>query len=165
MTLFDQLQAQNQKTQTIRPYTPLQVINYFLRYLSNLSSQDYDNYYHVRLILHYPFKQLTDLLSFDGSNYRSYTDAFQAYRQLYTYLDDFYTDLEADGQDIDSKDSDSVYNNSDNEPLADFEAFACRQPSNNDLTCSFTDDLGNYELDRTYDQTLHVSRNIITPKA
>jgi hypothetical protein len=101
-------------------------------------------------MLHYPFKQFTDLLSFDRHNYRLYTDAFQACKQLYTHPDDFYTDIVADDQDTESEDR-SVRNESDDKPLADFEAFARRQPYNDDLTCSFTDNLGSCDLDRIYD--------------
>lgn len=115
-------------------------------------------------MLYHPFKQLTDLLSFDGSYYGSYTDAFRACRQLHTYADDVYTDLGADSQDTDSEDE-LVGNESDNEPLADFELFARRRPGNNDLTCSFTDDLGSRELDRAYNWTSHVGRDITTPEA
>ena len=102
-------------------------------------------------MLHHPFERFADLLSFDRCDYGSYTDAFQAYRRLYTHPDDFYTDPVADGQDTDSEDDESVHNESDDEPLADFEAFARRRPGHDDLTCSLTDELGSRELDRVYD--------------
>jgi hypothetical protein len=114
-------------------------------------------------MLHYPFRQLTDLLSFDGSYYGSYTDAFQACRQLHTYTDDVYTDLGANSQDTDSKDK-LVCNESDNEPLANFKLFACRRPRD-DLTYSFIYDLGSRYLDCAYDWTSHVGRDIMTVKA
>ena len=41
------------------------------------------------------------------------------------YLDDFYTDVQAKSDKTDSKDSKSVDTESKNEPLADFELFAC----------------------------------------
>jgi ATP-dependent DNA helicase PIF1 len=165
VTLFDWLRAWNWKTWTVRPRAPLRVINYFPRYSSDLSSQEYESYCRVRLMLHHPFKQLTDLLSFGGSHYGSYTDALRACRQLHTHPDDFYTDREADSQDTDSEDSESVGNESSDEPLADFELFARRRPRNDDLTCSFTDDLGSRELDRAYNWTSHVGRDITTPEA
>jgi hypothetical protein len=115
-------------------------------------------------MLHHPFEQFTDLLSFDGHNYGSYTDAFQACRQLHTHPDDFYTDVVADDQDTESEDG-SVRDENDDEPLADFEAFARRRPYNDDLTCSFTDNLGSRDLDRIYDWTSHVGRNMTTPEA
>jgi ATP-dependent DNA helicase PIF1 len=162
VSLFDWLRAWNWRTWTVRPRAPPRVINYFPRYSSDLSSQEYDNYCRVRLMLHHPFQRFTDLLSFDSCDYGSYIDAFRACKRLHTHPDDFYTDLEADGQDTDS-DSDSVCNESSDEPLADFELFARRRPRD-DLTCSFTDDLGSRELDRAYDWTSHVGRDIITPE-
>ena len=102
-------------------------------------------------MLHHPFERFTDLLSLDGCDYGSYIDAFRACRRLHAHPDDFYTDLVADGQDTDSEDSESVRNESDDEPLADFEVFARRRPRNDDLTCSFTDDLGSRDLDHAYD--------------
>ena len=48
-------------------------------------------------MLYYLFERFTDLLSLDGYDYGSYIDAFRAYRRLYAHLDDFYTDLVANG--------------------------------------------------------------------
>ena len=101
-------------------------------------------------MLYHPFKRVADLLSFDGSDYGSYPDAFRACRRLYTHLDDFYTDLVADDQDTESEDNESVRNESGDEPLTNFKLFARRRPRD-DLTCSFTDDLGSRDLDRVYD--------------
>ena len=110
-------------------------------------------------MLHYLFRQPTDLLSFDGCDYRSYVDAFRACRQLHTHTDDFYTNLVANN-DTDS-DEESVCTDYSNGPLADFEVFA-RQWPRDDLTCSFTDDLSSRDLDRIYDWSLYVSRNLTT---
>jgi ATP-dependent DNA helicase PIF1 len=161
VSLFDWLRAWNWKTWTIRPIAPLRVINYFPRYSSDPTSPEYDDYCRVRLMLHHPFERCTDLLSFDGHNYGSYTDAFRDCQRLHTHPDDFYTDPVADDQDTES-DDESVPE-SDDEPLADFEVFARRRPPNdNDLTCSFTDDVGSRELDRVYDWMSHVGRDIST---
>jgi hypothetical protein len=116
-------------------------------------------------MLHHPFQRFTDLLSFDGCDYGSYIDAFQACGRLHTHPDDFYADRRADNQDTDSEDDESVRNESDAEHLADFELFARRRPRNDDLTCSFTDDLGSRDLDRVYDWTSHVGRDITTAEA
>jgi len=116
-------------------------------------------------MLYYSFECLIDLLSLDRCDYRSYIDAFRAYRRLHVHLDDFYTDLVADSHNTDSEDSESVRNESDDEPLVDFEVFARQWPYNDDLTCSFTDDLGSCSLDRTYDWTSYVGRNTTTPEA
>jgi hypothetical protein len=116
-------------------------------------------------MLHHPFQQPTDLLSFDGCDYGSYPDAFHACQRLHTHLDDFYTDPATDDQDTDSEDDELAPDEGIDEPLADFEAFARRRPGNDDLTCSLTDDLGSRELDRTYDWTSHVGRDLTTPDA
>jgi hypothetical protein len=127
-------------------------------------SREYEDYCRVRLMLHHPFERVTDLLSFDRCDYGSYTDAFRACTRLHTHPDDFYTDPVANDQDTDSEDDESVCDESDNGPLADFEVFARRRPGNDDLTCSFTDNLGSRDLDRAYDWTSHVGRNTITPE-
>ena len=116
-------------------------------------------------MLYYPFQCFTDLLSFDRYSYRSYIDAFQACGRLYTHLDDFYTDRGADNQDTDSKDDELVRNESDAEHLADFELFARRQRRTDDLTCSFTDDLGSRDLDHAYNWMSHIGRDITTAEA
>ena len=54
------------------------MINYFPRYANDLASKQYEDYCRVRLMLHHPFKHLTDLLSFNGYNYESYRDAYIA---------------------------------------------------------------------------------------
>jgi PIF1-like helicase len=164
VTLFDWLRAWNWPIWTVRPRAPLRVINYFPRYSSDPMSRAYEDYCRVRLMLHHPFERVTDLLSFDRCDYGSYTDAFRACTRLHTHPDDFYTDPVANDQDTDSEDDESVCDESDNGPLADFEVFARRRPGNDDLTCSFTDNLGSRDLDRAYDWTSHVGRNTITPE-
>ena len=59
-------------------------------------------------------------------------------------------DLVANGQDTDSEDGELACNKSSDKPLADFELFACQWPCNNNLMCSFTDDLGSCKLDHVY---------------
>ena len=54
-------------------------------------------------MLYHLFTSLTDLLSFDSYTFKSYIKAFKACRQLYTHLEDFYTNLEAEGSDLDNK--------------------------------------------------------------
>jgi ATP-dependent DNA helicase PIF1 len=164
VTLFDWLRAWNWPIWTVRPRAPLRVINYFPRYSSDPMSRAYEDYCRVRLMLHHPFERVTDLLSFDRCDYGSYTDAFRACTRLHTHPDDFYTDPVANDQDTDSEDDESVCDESDNGPLADFEVFARRRPGNDDLICSFTDNLGSRGLDRAYDWTSHVGRNTITPE-
>jgi hypothetical protein len=107
------------------------------------------------------FRQSIDLLSFNSCDYGLYIDTFYACRQLYIYLNDFYTDLVADNN-IDSNDK-SIYTNSNNSPLADFKIFARRRPYNN-LTYSFIDNPNSCNLDRIYDWILYIGYNLIIPE-
>ena len=162
ITLFEWLRTWNWTTWTVRPRAPPRLINYFPRYSSDPVSSEYSDYCRVKLMLHHPFQQPTDLLSFDGCDYGSYVDAFQACGRLHTHPDDFYTDPVADNPDTDS-DDESVCTDYSDGPLADFEVFARRRPCD-DLICSFTDDLGGRDLDRLYDWTSHVGRDLTTPE-
>lgn len=162
MTLFEQLQSQNQFLWVKQPRAPLQVINYFLYYINNLVLEQYKDYYHIQLILYYLFKRLIDLLSINSYNYRLYYDAFYACQQLYTYPDNYYTNPITNNPNTDSEYK-SDCTDKGNKLLADFEAFTCQQLLNHDLTCTFTDNLRTRELDYTYNQILHISRDTVLP--
>ena len=151
VTLFDWLQEYNWSIWQKRPRALPRVINYFPRYPSDPSADTYEDYCRVRLMLHHPFSCVTDLLTVDGSAYGLYRDAFLACCAAHTHPDDFYTDPEPDRDAPESDDDESVQDNEDDGPLADFEVLARRRPGNADLTCSFTGDLGRRELDRVYD--------------
>lgn len=116
--------------QTVQLWVPLQVINYFPQYSSDLELLEYNDYCCVKLILYYLFKHFTNLLLLNKYNYRLYIDAFQAYKQLHAHLSNFYTNLVANSQDTDSKDSKLVSNKSSDKSLADFKLFAHQQPYN-----------------------------------
>jgi hypothetical protein len=77
-------------------------------------------------MLHHPFVEYTDLLSFDNRVYDSFTDAFQACQRSHIYLEDFYTDLQHEDSDSDDS-SDKEVSVEDDTPLDDFEAFACQR--------------------------------------
>jgi hypothetical protein len=165
VSLLDWLQEYNWSIWQKRPRAPKRVVNYFPRYSSDPSSDTYEDYCRVRLMLHHPFTDVTDLLTVDESEYGSYRDAFLACRDAHTHPDDFYTDPEPDEDATDSDDDESVRDDGEDGPLADFEVLARRRPDNADLTCSFTGDLGRRELDRVYDWTSHVGRDLTTPDA
>jgi hypothetical protein len=80
-------------------------------------------------MLHYPFIVDTDLLTVDGQAYGLYVDAFWACYYSHTYPEDFYMDPDGLASDTESEeeeeeDEEMVVDN----PLIDFEAFACCQP-------------------------------------
>lgn len=150
-------------TWRVRPRASPRVINYFPRYLDDPSLQTYSDYCRVKLMLHHPFVNWTDLLSFDGHVYQSYVDAFRACLQLHAHPQDFYTDPAAQSDDSDDDSDDDPQQQPDEHPLADFEAFARRRP-HEDFTCmDFLDSLGTRDMDCAYDWSPHVGRYDISP--
>jgi hypothetical protein len=101
------------------------------------------------------------LLLVDGELYGSYTKAFRAYYELYSYLIDYYLDLKREaivktaeeGKDGVKLDKEDVPNKEDNYPLDAFEVLARRRPGI-DLELPLIDsldNLGSRDLDRNYD--------------
>jgi ATP-dependent DNA helicase PIF1 len=167
-TLFDWLRTWDWFKWTKRPRAPLRVINYFPRYSSDPAADQYNDYCRVRLMLHHPFTCLADLLSVDGCVYETCPLAFYACQRLHTHPDDKYTDTPKDIDDPEDTDSESDDKEEEllepNGPLADFEVLARRRPGrSDDLTCSFTDDLGTRDVDCVYDWTSHVGRDLVEP--
>jgi ATP-dependent DNA helicase PIF1 len=111
-------------------------------------------------MLHHPFTDWLDLLTVEDKTYGSYIEAFQAYRRLYTYPNDFYNDLEGEGSDLDSDSGDEDPQEAENEyPLANFEAFARRRPGVDFTACGdMLDSLGSQEIDHSYDWSAHIGR-------
>jgi hypothetical protein len=148
LSLFDCLQFWDWMTWKLRPRASPQVINYFPRYSNDSGAPTYSDYCRVKLMLHHPFVDWTDLLLVDGQTYESYIDAFQACVQSHTHPPDFYTDPEADCSDSDDESDEDPEEQADEYPLADFEAFARRRPH---VDFNFLDGLGTREIDRDYD--------------
>ena len=103
-------------------------------------------------MLHHPFVDWLDLLSVDNVVYESYIDAFRSCQQLHHHPEDFYTDRDKESEDI-SSDTESEEGLEDdapnaNYPLADFEAFACRQFQ--DKSIDISQDLGDRHIDQVY---------------
>jgi hypothetical protein len=125
------------------------VINYFPKYLNNPRGEQYIEYCRVKLMLHHPFTDWTDLLYVDSEAYGSYTTAFVACIRSHTHPEDFYTDPEAEDLDSEYKSDEEI--KEDNGPLADFEAFARRRYQDNSRHPDPFDSLGVREIDRSYD--------------
>jgi hypothetical protein len=110
-------------------------------------------------MLHHSFVSWNNLLTVDNNVYGSFPDVFRAYQANYTHLLNCYTDLSKKDKSDEEEDKDEDKDNvtdTDNDaiqaPLADFEAFACRRPgNNNDLLNDPLDALGTREIDCTYD--------------
>jgi hypothetical protein len=108
-------------------------------------------------------------LTVDNNVYGSFLDAFQACQANYTYPSDCYTDLSKKDKSDKEEDKDKDENNvadADNNviqaPLADFEAFVCQRPGNdNNLLDNLLDALGTREIDRTYDWDAYINRHVL----
>ena len=161
LSLFDCLRSWDWRTWKVRPRATPRVINYFPRYLDDPSSEAYPDYCRVKLMLHHPFTDYSDLLTVDGQVYESYVDAYRVCRLRHQHQEDFYTDPDAGSEsDMGSESaSDMEDEGEDDQPLADFEAFARRRPQE-DLRSNdpLLDGLGAREMDRIYDWTAHVGQ-------
>ena len=109
-------------------------------------------------MLYYLFIDQPDLLLVKNKTYGLYIKAFQAYKRLYTHLEDFYNDLEGEGSDLDL-DLDDKDLQEDEYPLTNFKAFA-RQRLGVDFTAyrDMLNGLGSREIDRLYDQSPYIRR-------
>jgi hypothetical protein len=116
-------------------------------------------------MLHHPFVDWPDLLSFNGQTYTDYISAFRACENSHTHPPDFYIDPETKDLDSDNESEQDKPNGPNEEtPLADFEAFARRRPRE-DFTRLELGGLGTRETDRSYDWTLHVGRYELYPES
>jgi hypothetical protein len=158
LSLFDCLRFWDWMTWKLRPRASPRVINYFPRYPNDSKSPTYSDYCRVKLMLHHPFTDWTDLLTGEGQTYDSYVDAFRACRQLHTHPQDFYTDLEAGFPDSDESEEELELGPEDDHPLADFELFARRRPQEDFTRVDSSGGLGSREVDCQYDWSAHVGR-------
>jgi hypothetical protein len=82
----------------------------------------------VKLILHYTFKHVNELLSVDGVVYSFYEEAFAACFEYHSYNEDYYINLKPDADKLpnDDDNSDDIEVEPDPEveaPLTDFETY------------------------------------------
>jgi len=142
------------------------VINYYPRYPSDPTAPAFTDYCRVKLMLHHPFVISDDLLTVDGTEYGSFTDAFHICRASHNHPADFYTDPPREGDDESEEESVEEGREAEGieQPLADFEAFARRRPGRElDLADPF-DTLGTRGIDRAYNWSVHVGRWIVVPE-
>jgi hypothetical protein len=125
------------------------VINYYPRYSNDPDGPGYLDYCRVRLMLHHPFVDWTDLFSVDGQTYGSYIDAFWACSRSHAHPQDFYTDPEAECSDPDDEsEEDPLEDATGNYPLADFELLARRRPQEDLPQGESLGGLGDREVNR-----------------
>ena len=111
-------------------------------------------------MLHHLFNYIKELLLVDNVVYSSYQEAYTACCQHHSYLDNYYTNPEADPDKIqinDDEDLDVELEPEADAPLADFKAYAQRRPDDQGQL----DGLGSLRtryLDQEYDQSLHIKK-------
>jgi hypothetical protein len=124
-------------------------------------------------MLHHPFTKWDDPLFVDGDLYEGYAEAFRACCRLHSHPDDFYPDLKneaaiktaEEGGDGVELDEDDVPEEEDNYPLEAFEILAHRRPSgSHELPEPDLGSVGERELDRNYNWSLHVGKYNIPPQ-
>jgi hypothetical protein len=102
----------------------------------------------------------------DNELYESYTEAFCACYELYSHPPDYYLDLKIEaivktaeeGEGGVELDEDDVPDKEDSYPLDAFEILARRRPGIDLPLMDGLDTLGNRDLDRNYDWSLHVGK-------
>jgi ATP-dependent DNA helicase PIF1 len=162
VTLFAWLQSWNWTTWRLRPRAPRRVLNYYPKYSNDPTSPHFLDYCRVKLMLHHPFTEFTDLLTVNETAFESYSGALAACQSTHNHPEDFYTDPIQEESDDDS-DTESIASDHAT-PLADFEVFARRRPQGaDDEYINLTMDLGSRNIDRNYDWTPHVGRFSTTP--
>lgn len=114
------------------------------------------------MILYYLFESWNNLLTVDNQAYRLYINTFCTCKYLYTYPEDFYTDLEADSDNKSNKDP--VEDTKDKALLADFKTFACWRLYK-DFTCiDLLDNLGSCKIDLLYNWSAYIRQYTIVPE-
>ncbi|CAG8983615.1 hypothetical protein HYALB_00004637 [Hymenoscyphus albidus] len=137
-----------------RPRAQPRVINYYPRYSSDPTAPSYTDHCRVKLMLHHPFVVCEDLLTVDGIEYGSFTDAFYICHP--PRAGDHVSEEESEEEE---RDTDGI-----EQPLADFEAFARRRPGRELDFTDPLDTLGAREFDRSYDWSIHSGRWIVVPE-
>src|SRR6195952_3364640 len=170
LSLYEWLQSWDWPTWKVRSRAQPRVINYYPRYSSDPDSLTYTDYCRVRLMLHHPFVDYTDLLTVEGQAYETYIEAFRACRHAHTHPQDFYTDPEPESEVSDSEEDEDQEDQEEEDqvendyPLADFEAFARRRPQEDFTYIDPLESPGMREIDRDYDWSLHVGPYEIPPE-
>lgn len=72
----------NHKDHTLRPRARPAVLSYFSKY-----TQGTKDFARVKMMLHYPFHKVSNVLNFDGNAYATYLEAYEACKAACEYND------------------------------------------------------------------------------
>jgi hypothetical protein len=153
VTLLDFIRNYNFTSFKPRPRALPRVINYFPRYSSNPSSESYEDFCRVKMMLHHPFTTVQDLVvEVDGKT--SFAAAYQVCKESHAHEPD-YLELDDEHKDASEDEFEESSVVEDDEAVQDWEVLAGRHPRNDATRVEDPDKLGERDLDRSYDWSGH----------
>lgn len=160
LTLFEALRSWDWRSWRLRPRAAPRIICYVPRYKSDPNGSTYEDWCRVKLMLHHPFSDDSDLLSVDDERYTTFAEAYQACSASHRHHpEDFYTDPPEEPEDPDQEEFEDPSQVDPQDPqLNDFEQLAQRLPNRDAETTDRLDSLGSRPQDRAYDWSAHVGR-------
>jgi len=153
VTLLDFIKNYNFTSYKRQPRALPQVINYFLQYSSDPSSEYYEDFCHVKMMLHHPFTDILDLaVNIDGKT--SFAAAYQVCKASHTHEPD-YLDLDDKDTDASEDEDEELSAAEEGEIVQDWEVLAGRHPQNDAARVEDPDNLGERDLDCSYDWSIY----------
>ena len=153
VTLLDFIKNYNFISYKWQPRALPQVINYFPQYSSDPSSEHYEDFCRVKMMLHHPFTDILDLaVNIDGKT--SFAAAYQVCKAFHTHEPD-YLDLDDEDTDASEDEDEELSAAEEGEMVQDWEVLAGRHPQNDAARVEDPDNLGERDLDRSYDWSIH----------
>jgi ATP-dependent DNA helicase PIF1 len=168
VTLIDWLQHYNvNKFQPLSKGKP-RPVNFFPRYKSNPTDDEYEDYCRVKMMLSHPFESVEDLLEVDGVQAETFQEAYELCCDNHTHGDDLYDELDVDDDEAEPDADDEFEDVNPSQPtppapLADFETYGLARPGDDLSRVEDNDNLGERDSDREYDWSHHVGKYAIDP--
>jgi hypothetical protein len=152
LTLLDWLQHFDFYTWRRRCRAKLRVINYFLRYKPLPGLPEFEDYCRIKLMLHYAFTDISDLLRVGSLEAPTFTAAFAECQRIHRHCEpDFLDDPPGEA----TEDSDEFEDIDEDEVDADFEAYSRRRHNDSLVRNEDPDSLGDRNIDRDYNWAAH----------
>jgi len=168
VTLIDWLQHYNvNKFQPLSKGKP-RPVNFFPRYKSNPTDDEYEDYCRVKMMLSHPFENVEDLLEVDGVQAETFQEAYELCCDNHAHGDDLYDELDVDDDEPEPDADDEFEDVNPSQPtppapLADFETYGLARPGDDLTRIEDSDNLGERDSDREYDWSRHVGKYNIDP--
>lgn len=170
-TLLEWMKYWDHQKMVARPRAKPRIIHYYPRYKPD-NADTYEDYCRVKMMLHHPFTELSDLLKIDGEQYGSFTDAYS--HCCYYHIgekahveEDFYDPIEKSlakdsGEEVqdDENDWEQLLRNEPEDLRSNWEVLANRSHRNDLTIIENIDALGDRSIDRNYDWNTHVGTTL-----